>query len=159
MTIHINRPHHQRANAAPLLTLYHNPTTNHSGVSTMRLQPRLLVVLALALFSVPSLFAGEFPTGKFTNKGPDGSTWAISFDGKGKVTVFREEKEMVKLDYKVTKDEIEFSNETGEIADKDAKPGSYKWKLDGKKITFTKVKDDAEGRSQALTSGAWEKKD
>ena len=120
---------------------------------------RLLVVFALALFAAPALFAGEFPTGKFTNKGPDGNTWTISFDGKGKVTVFREDKEVVKVDYKVTKDEIEFSNETGEIADKDAKPGTYKWKLDGKKLTFTKIKDDAEGRAQALTSGSWEKKD
>src|SRR5438132_7048372 len=118
-----------------------------------------LLVLALALFTAPALIAGEFPTGKFTNKGPDGNTWAISFDGKGKLTVFLDDKEKLKVDYKVAKEEIEFSNETGEIADKDAKPGTYIWKLDGKKLSFTIVKDDAEGRAQALTNGSWEKKD
>jgi hypothetical protein len=116
-------------------------------------------VLSLLWLASSARAADEFPKGTFTNKGPDGATWAMTFDGKGKLSVTRDDKEVVKLDYKTKKDEIEFSNETGEIADKDAKPGTYKWKLDGKKLTFTKVNDDSEGRSQALTSGSWTKKE
>lgn len=119
----------------------------------------LVSLMALTLVCTASLHAEDFPKGKFANKGPDGATWAISFDGKGKATVTREDKEFVKVAYKVTKDEVEFSHETGDNADKDAKAGVYKWKLDGKKLTFTKVKDDSDGRAQALTTGSWEKQE
>ena len=47
----------------------------------------------------------------------------------------------------------------GPFADKAAGPGTYKWKLDGDKVMFTKVKDKSEGRSGALTAGAWERKE
>jgi hypothetical protein len=113
----------------------------------------------LFLLLANRVHAEDFPKGTFTNKGPDDAVWSITFDGKNKVSVKREDKELVTLEYKVTKDEIEFSKEEGSIAEKDAKPGTYKWKLNGKKLTFTKVKDDSEGRAQALTSGSWEKKD
>lgn len=66
--------------------------------------------------------------------------------------------EEVEGTYKVTKDEIEFTDEKGTNADKAAGPGTYKWKLDGDKVTFTKVKDKSKGRSEALTAGAWERK-
>jgi hypothetical protein len=103
--------------------------------------------------------AEDFPKGTFTNKGPDGATWSIKFDGKGKASVNREDMEMVTIEYKVTKDQIVFDKEEGQIAEKEVGPGTYKWKLDGKKLSFTKVEDKSEGRSQALTSGSWTKKD
>lgn len=118
-----------------------------------------LLTAIFGLVMAGSVRADDFPKGTFTNKDPEGNVWSMSFDGKGKLSVARGDKEVVKLDYKVTKDEIEFSHETGEIADKDAKPGTYKWKLDGKNLTFTKVKDDSVGRSQAITNGAWTKKE
>jgi hypothetical protein len=103
--------------------------------------------------------AEDFPKGTFTLKGPGGVVLAINFDGKGKLTVSRDGEEMVTCDYKVTKDQIEFSNESGPKGNADAKPGTYKWKLDGKKLTFTKIKDDQGGRSEAITHGTWEKKE
>ncbi len=127
----------------------------------MKLYPLISVAsLVTVLFiGTCSIQAEDFPKGKFSNKGPDGAIWSITFDGMSKASVMREDKEYVKSEYKVTKDEIEFSHETGDLADKDNKPGTYKWKFDGKKLTFIKVKDDAEGRAQALTNGVWEKKD
>lgn len=101
--------------------------------------------------------AEDFPKGTFAAKAPDGATWAMTFDGKGKVIVTQDGKEVVEATYKATKDEVEFQDVKGALSDKDAGPGTYKWKLDGDKLTFTKVKDGHEGRSQALTSGAWVK--
>ncbi len=106
-----------------------------------------------------TIHAEDFPKGTFTLKGPNDQVAAITFDGKGKLSVTIGDAEVVSCDYKVTKDEIEFSNETGPRADKDAKPGTYKWKLEGKKLTFTKVNDDARGRASALTFGTWERKE
>jgi hypothetical protein len=50
---------------------------------------------------------------------------------------------------------LEFKDEKGSIASKDAKPGKYKWKLDDKKLTFTKVEDESEGRSKGITGTTW----
>ena len=102
--------------------------------------------------------AADFPKGIFTLKGPDGAVWAMKVDGKDKFTVSRDGKEAVEGSYKATKDEIEFTDEKGPAADKAAGPGTYKWKLDGDKINFTKVKDKSEGRAGAITAGAWERK-
>ena len=102
--------------------------------------------------------AADFPKGTFTLKETKDDSWAVKFDGTGKFTVTLNGKEEVEGTYKVTKDEIEFTDEKGLNADKAAGPGTYKWKLDGDKVTFTKVKDKSEGRSGALTAGAWERK-
>src|SRR5262245_26073579 len=100
--------------------------------------------------------AEEFPKGTFTQKSPDDVVFSITFDGKGKFTVRAGDMEVVEGKYKVTKDEIELTDEKGPAAGKDDnKVGSYKWKFADKKLTFTKVKDQYEGRSMALTSGAW----
>jgi hypothetical protein len=102
--------------------------------------------------------AKDFPKGTFALKLPDGAVWAVKVDGKDTFTVTRDGKEAVEGTYKVTKDEIEFTDEKGPLADKAEGPGTYKWKLDGDKVTFTRVKDKSEGRSGALTAGAWERK-
>lgn len=120
---------------------------------------RFIVLAACFCLSfTANIHAEDFPKGTFTIKGPNDQVLAIAFDGKGKLVVTMEDQEVVSCDYKVTKDQIEFSNETGPKADSDSKPGTYKWKLDGKKLTFTKVKDESKGRSQALTFGTWERK-
>lgn len=102
--------------------------------------------------------AKDFPKGTFALKGPDGAIWAVKVDGKDKFTVTRDGKEAVEGTYKVAKDEIEFTDEKGRLADKNAGPGTYRWKLEGNRITFTKIRDSSEGRSGALTAGAWERK-
>src|SRR5262245_24654302 len=103
------------------------------------LQPFVLFT-ALTISATTTTYgrADDFSKGTFIkNKGFDGSRGAITYDGNVKVTVTQDDQEVVKLDYKVTKNEVEFSNEMGPIADKDAKPGTYMWKLNGKKLTFT----------------------
>ena len=84
----------------------------------------------------------------------------LRLDGKGKVTVSRAGKEVIEGTYKVNNDEIELTDEKGPFAGTgDAKTGTYKWKLEGAKLTFTKLKDESEGRSRILTTGAWERKE
>jgi hypothetical protein len=96
--------------------------------------------------------AQDFPKGTFAIKlGED--KWSVTFDGKGKYTVMTKGETVVTGSYKATKDEVVFMKEEGKLAS--AEPGKYKWKLDGKKLTFTKVEDDSAGRAKALTSGPW----
>src|SRR5437764_8767036 len=127
----------------------------------MRLQSSLVAAALAFLWLGLSSPAGaaEFPKGTFTVKGPGGAAWAVNFDGKSKFTVTRAGKEVIEGTYKVNKDEIELTDEKGPFAGAgDAKTGTYKWKLEGGKLTFTKVKDESEGRSRVLTAGAWERK-
>ena len=113
-----------------------------------------LAVVVLCL-SGETAQAADFPTGTFANKvGND--TWTVTCKD-GKVTVKRNGELAVEGSYKATKDEVEFKDVSGPLATKDDKGGKYKWKLDGKKLTFTKIEDAAEGRAGALTSGAWTK--
>jgi hypothetical protein len=101
----------------------------------------------------------KFPKGTFTVKDPDATVWAVNFDGKGKFTVTRADKDVVEGTYKVKKHEIELTDEKGPFAGKgDAMTGTYQWKLDDGKLTFTKVKDESKGRHRILTAGAWERK-
>jgi hypothetical protein len=128
----------------------------------MRLQ-KSLVAAALAflwLGLTSRVGAAEFPKGTFTVKDSGGTDWAVNFDGQGKVTVNRAGKGVIEGTYKVNKDEIELTDEKGPFAGTgDAKTGTYRWKLEGGKLTFTKVKDESEGRSRVLTAGAWERKE
>ena len=63
----------------------------------MRLQ-NALVAAALAFLWLglsSSAGAAEFPEGTFTVTDSGGAAWAVSFDGKGKVTVTRAGKQVV----------------------------------------------------------------
>jgi len=123
---------------------------------------RILTVFALAscaLVAGRAAAADEFPKGTFTFKTSDGAEWAVTFE-KDKFTAKHNGDLGVKGSYKVTKDEIEFTDEDGPFAGQgEDKTYTYKWKLDGKKLTLTKVKDSNEGRVTVITAGAWEKKD
>ena len=106
----------------------------------------LFVASALIITSANVAFAADFPKGEFTLKGPDGAVWGVTFDGKDKFTVTGDGMTGVEGTYKVTKDEVEFTDEKGPFAEKGAaKTGTHKWKLADKKVTFTKVKDESEG--------------
>src|SRR5262245_16283069 len=121
------------------------------------------VALALALLCLgltSPAGAADFPRGTFAVEDPGATVWAVTFDGEGKFTVTRADKDVVEGTYKVNKDQIELTDEKGPFAGKDdAKTGTYKWKLENDKLTFTKVKDESEGRSRILTAGAWERKE
>jgi hypothetical protein len=123
---------------------------------------RLLTAVAfasLALLAGRALAADEFPKGTFTFKTADGAEWAVTFDS-GKFTAKHNGDLGVKGSYKATKDEIEFADEDGPFAGQgDDKTYTYKWKLDGKKLTLTKVKDSNDNRVSVITAGPWAKKD
>lgn len=115
----------------------------------------LLLVLGLWLGSSERILAADFPTGTFTTKVND-AEWSVTFDGKGNYTVKRDDKARLTGKYKITKDVVEFTDLTGEGAGKDEeKVATYKWKLDGKNLVFTKVKDANKGRESVVTSGPW----
>jgi hypothetical protein len=125
----------------------------------MRLAFSLVIVTLVSLIASERAFAAEFPKGTFTLKDKD-VVWAVTFDGKGKFSVTRDGKEAVMGSYKVTKDELEITDEAGpQAATGDTKTAVYKWKLDGKKLSFTKVKDEAGGRAAVVTAGPWELKE
>jgi hypothetical protein len=90
--------------------------------------------------------------------------WTITFDGDKMFTVKKKGELMVAGAYKVDKDRITFDDQSGPLASEKNSPGTYKWKLLNKRLTFTKIKDQVEGRVLALTSDPWtetkvEKKD
>lgn len=120
---------------------------------------RIVLTFVVLAFVSEQALAADFPKGTFTLKDKD-VDWAVTFDGKGKFSVTRDGKEAVMGSYKVTKDELEITDEAGpQAATGDAKSAIYKWKLDGKKLSFTKVKDEAGGRAAVVTAGPWEKKE
>ena len=96
--------------------------------------------------------AQDFPKGTFSTKLGE-EKWSVTFDGKGKYIVRLKGEALVEGVYKATKDQIVFDKEKGKIASPG--PGKYKWKLDGKKLAFTKIEDESEGRAKALTFGPW----
>jgi hypothetical protein len=100
--------------------------------------------------------AADFPTGTYSIKIGD-DTWSAKVMAGGKLTVLRNNELAVEATWKSTKEEVEFKDVSGPLAMKDDKGGKYKWKLDGNKVTFTKVEDANQGRSSALTAGAWTK--
>jgi hypothetical protein len=64
-------------------------------------------------------------------------------------------KTLVEGTYKVLNDQIEFTDEKGPFASKDAKPGKYRWQLADGKLNFTKIEDESEGRSKGISGATW----
>jgi hypothetical protein len=106
------------------------------------------------VFAASAKPAADFPKGTFASKDAGGTEWTINFDGKGHNTVSRNGSAVVEGSYKVNKDTVEFKDVKGQFAEPD-KIGTYKWKLTGTSLTFTKVKDEAKGRAESLTGGPW----
>ncbi|HJZ67080.1 MAG TPA: hypothetical protein VKF81_02960 [Blastocatellia bacterium] len=86
-----------------------------------------------------------------------GDKWSIKYDDAGKVTVSRNGEVLVESTYKVVKDELEVRDEKGALACAPEQTGKYKWKMEGKRLVFTKVEDQCEGRATALTTQIWER--
>ena len=118
---------------------------------------RAVILVGFAVGVAVAGEATEFPHGTYSAKlGED--KWSIRFDKKGKYTVLLKGESVVEGTYKVKEDTISFQNEKGKFGDPEPKRvGTYRWKLKGKSLTFTKVKDDNDGRVKALTSGPWTK--
>ena len=111
----------------------------------------LIVLLALDAAARPA----DFKKGTYSATA-GGAKWSIRYDDKGKVTVTRDGAALVEGTYKVTGDLLEVTDEKGPMACGDEnKTGKYKWKLEGKNLTFTKVDDECGGRANAMTGQAW----
>jgi hypothetical protein len=117
----------------------------------------LLVGLALlAVMPVVQLQAAEFPKGSFWAMSPRGDKITIKFEDKEKFSLKSADgKVLVTGKYKISKNQIEFTDETGPIAAKDAKPGKYEWNFESDKLSFSKIEDESDGRSKGLTRTPW----
>jgi hypothetical protein len=82
----------------------------------------------------------------------------LDFKTDGKFDVTQNGEAAVQGKYKVSKTQIEFVDESGPLAEPNAKEGTYQWKYEDDKLTFDKINDAAEGRSSTLTAGPWDKK-
>ena len=120
-----------------------------------------LSLVSLVLVAGRSTAANEFPQGTFTLK-LDGMVWAYTFDGMGKYKYTLDGKERGGGKYKATKDEVALTDTPppGFAGPKEyTATGTYKWKLDGNKVSFTLVQDENKARVGIATAGAWEKKE
>jgi hypothetical protein len=119
-----------------------------------------LLCVGVTAFAVLALAspagAAEFPKGTYTASNQ--KDWSIQFGDKGKFTVMSAGKTVVEGSYEVADDQITLTDEKGPFAakDDDSKTGKYKWKLEGKSLTFSKVADKSTGRELLLTMNTWE---
>ena len=117
----------------------------------------MLVALGLVLAGGTSVAQGaEFQEGSYSGRRLRGDKVVLRFDHNGKfILTDKDGKALVEGSYKAMKDQIEFTDAKGPMAAKDAKPGTYKWKLEDKALKFTKVEDESEGRSKGITGTTW----
>jgi hypothetical protein len=118
-----------------------------------RLSPGLLAVFVLVALGHPCRAADD-PKGTYSVTVGD-ARLTLTFDGAGKYTFKRNSEVQVEGAYKVAKDQIEFVDKRGPIAIPEKIVGKYKWALNAKKLSFTRVEDRGEGRAQALTMFVW----
>lgn len=111
-------------------------------------------IIIVSFIVIASSQESQFKKGTYTFK-ENGITWAIRYDDN-KVSLARNGEVFIEGVYKVTGNEIEVTDERGPMAcGGDQKTGKYNWKLEGKKLTFQKIKDECAGRDNALTSFSW----
>ena len=96
----------------------------------------------------------KFPIGTYV-----GGSFTLTFNSDGGHSVSVNEKVAVKGTYTVTGDQIAFTDKEGEFACTGTEAGKYRWKYDGKALTFSKLEDDCDGRINGLTGQPWEKKE
>jgi hypothetical protein len=110
----------------------------------------------LLLLPAVQLQAAEFPKGSFWTLSPRGEKVTLKLEDKDKFTLKGEAGNvMVTGTYKFSKNQIEFTDEAGPMAARDAKPGKYEWKIESDKLTFSKIDDESDGRSKGLTRTPW----
>ena len=113
---------------------------------------KLAVVLVLSMFSIA--FAAQFPTGRYVTQ-LEGDEWTISFTTV-EASVYKNDQQVILSDYRVSQNEIEFSNERGVYACIGAvSTGRYTWRFDGVNLTFINLDDECPGRILVLTSNSW----
>ncbi len=109
--------------------------------------------VAMAM-SQSTAFAGEFPLRSYTAH----ESVTVTFEGEGKFRVVDGKDTVVTGSYRVKGDQLELTDKDGPWAcRKDGEQtGTYKWKIEGGALTFSKVSDRCNARSGTLTPGTWQ---
>jgi len=106
--------------------------------------------LALVFFLAGSVGAaaqtGDFPIGSY-----QGGPFTITFEEGGAFRVMHSSGAGVTGTYKISGDQIEFTDQEGELVCQGS-AGKYKWKLGRDSLIFSVVDDACDGRTEALTS-------
>ena len=102
----------------------------------------------------------EIRTGTYTAT-VKGDEWTLNLDKKGRVTVKNKGRAVVEGAFIAIKTELIVFPDLKErlTCQNSTKTGTYKWKLDGKKLSFTKIDDDCTDRAMAITASTWVIKD
>ena len=119
----------------------------------------LVTVAGLVLGVCMTAEAKPFPKGTYAIKlGKNEEKLALKFESKGKFTLLRFGDEVASGTYQLAKGKIDFQFQKGKFIDKNARNvGTYQWKLEGKKLSFTIINDNFERRVKTLTAGPWER--
>lgn len=117
----------------------------------------IFIALAFLLTAIGTAArAAEFQKGSYSAVLPRGDKVTLKFEDNGKFSLKTTDgKVLVSGSYKVTKNQIEFTDEAGPLASKDAKPGKYEWKFESDKLTLSVVEDESQGRQNGLTRPTW----
>ena len=118
--------------------------------------PKLLVAITLCMFC--NVVAAQFPVGRYVTQ-LDEDEWMLSFTA-AEVSVFKNGEQVILSDYRVSENEIEFSNDRGVFACVGGvSSGKYRWRFQGVNLTFTNLNDECPGRISVLTSNLWRLKE
>lgn len=113
----------------------------------------LITCLTLTLLQVSTNAQNKFPTGTYS-----AGEFSVTFNADGTHAVSAGGNIVVKGVYTIKDDQILLTDKEGEYACGGDVTGSYKWKFDGKSLTFSVVSDDCDGRKGGLTSQPFNKK-
>jgi len=118
----------------------------------------LVVSSAVLIIDSVSAQGKDGPRGTYATTGRSKDKWTINLADNGNFTLMRQSAVMVKGTYKVLKNnQIEFDDEKNPKKEHHHKPGMYSFKLEGNKLTFTKIEDELKPRAKALTGQVWTK--
>ncbi len=121
---------------------------NQRGFAIAGLSMLLLIFMSF-LGAAQSLSRERFPVGTYLE-----GDFNATFTKEGEIIVFSDELVKARGFYKleghtiIIKDRDRESQCSGE--------GKYKWRFDGKALTFVKLADACAGRARHLTSRAWQ---
>jgi hypothetical protein len=110
-----------------------------------------VVAVAAASAAAPRLSPGVYTT-RITGATPSylNGTWRIAFNSPG-FTVSKNGAAAIVGTVQIVGNKVTFRDRTGPLACSGAaSTGTYTWRLAGKRLTFTRVKDSCQGRPVVL---------
>jgi hypothetical protein len=128
-----------------------HPTDEETTMSTRTHVSTLSAALATVLCfpSLPAL-AGDFPAGTYAD-----ADFTLAFDGNGHFRGSQKGATKVEGSYTVQGDQLQFTDSSGPWACPAAQKGTYGWKAEGSRLTFSKDTDACKDRVDSLTPHAW----